>query len=278
MTPMPAVITIPIDPIALHFGPISIHWYGIGYAVAFLVGGRFAIRHVVSRGVSREKANNLLFWTIVAGLIGARLYYVVQSDVSYYLTHPQFILAVWQGGMAFYGAVFAGIATLVFLCWRWRISFWPILDGAAIFATIGQPIGRIGNIVNGDILGPPSSLPWATEYTSSGSLAPRLYVAYQPAAAYEALGTLCILGVLLILRRRGVPAGVLGIVYVALYAISQFFVPFLRSTEPVLALGLRQLQWTALAVLLIGVPLLLAAWAYTGHGDRSPSTPVSRPA
>lgn len=256
----PAVITIPLDPIALHLGPIAIHWYGIGYAVAFLAGGWAATRHVVARGVSRETASSIVFWCIVAGLVGARLYFVLQSGLLYYLTHPQYILAVWQGGMAFYGAILAGVGTLLVLCWRRRLDFWTMLDGAALFACVGQPIGRLGNIVNGGILGPPSDLPWATRYTNPGTLAPRLGVAYQPAAAYEALATLLILAVLLVLRRRRVPAGVMGITYLALYALSQVLVPFLRSTEPVLWLGLRQLQWTALGALVLGIPLLVAVW------------------
>jgi phosphatidylglycerol:prolipoprotein diacylglycerol transferase len=270
MSGLPAVITIPIDPIALHLGPVAIHWYGVGYVVAFLVAGWVTTRHVVARGMDRDTVNNLLFWTIVVGLVGARLYYVVQSGLGYYLTHPQFILAVWQGGMAFYGAVFAGVGTLIFLAWRWHLDFWLLLDGAALFATVGQPIGRIGNVINGDILGPPSTLPWATQYTNPGSLAPHLYVPYQPAAVYEALGTLAILGVLLLLRRRGVPTGVIGIVYIALYAVSQFLIPFLRSTEPTMALGLRELQWTAVAVFVLAVPLLVVMWSRTRRITQPP--------
>ena len=270
MSAPPAVITIPFDPIALHLGPVAIHWYGIGYVVAFLVGGWVVTRHMVARGMDRDTVSSLLFWTIVVGLVGARLYYVVQSGPGFYLTHPQFILAVWQGGMAFYGAVFAGVGTLLFLSWRRRLDFWLVLDGAALFATVGQPIGRIGNVINGDILGPPSTLPWATQYTDPGSLAPHLYVPYQPAAVYEALGTLLILGILLLLRRRQVPTGVIGIVYIALYAVSQFSIPFLRATEPALALGLRELQWTAVGVFLIGVPVLVITWFRT-HRPAQPS-------
>lgn len=257
---IPAVITMPLDPIALHLGPISIHWYGIGYAIAFLAGGWVATRHVRAHGISQEAAGSVLFWCIVVGLIGARLYFVLQSGLLYYLTHPQFILAVWQGGMAFYGAILGAVGTLLFLCWRRKLSFWTMLDGGALFACVGQPIGRLGNLVNGDILGPQSNLPWAMRYTDPGTFAPRLGVAYQPAAAYEALATLAILAVLLVLRRRGVPAGVMGIVYLALYAVSQILVPFLRSTEPALWLGLRQLQWTALGALVVGIPLLIAIW------------------
>lgn len=261
-TALPAVIDIPLDPVAFQLGPLSVHWYGIGYVVAFLAGAWVARRHVVARGVPEQEVGNLLFWCIVTGLIGARLFYVLQSGLAYYLTHPQYILAVWQGGMAFFGAVFAGAATLVFLCWKRRLDFWTVFDGAALFAAVGQPIGRIGNVINGDILGPPSNLPWATQYSNPHALAPSLFVPYQPAAVYEGLTTLAILAILLLIRRRGVPAGVLAITYVALYTVSQILIPFLRTTEPVIGLGLRQLQWTAIGVLVLGVPLLILARRY----------------
>ena len=257
-------MTIPFDPV-FHIGPLPIHWYGVGYAVAFLVALWFAQGHAERHGISRDQSASIGFWTIVMGLIGARLYFDVQSGALYYLTHPQYILAAWQGGMAFFGAIFFSVATLVLLAWRRRLNFWVLFDAGAIFAAVGQPIGRIGNIINGDILGPPSNLPWATRYTNPHTLAPQIGVAYQPAAAYEMLSTLAILAVLLLLRRRGVPNGVLALTYVALYPVSQFGIFFLRATEPVLWLGLKQAQWTAIGVLVIGFPLALAAWWRTGR-------------
>ncbi|MGH7903004.1 MAG: prolipoprotein diacylglyceryl transferase [Candidatus Dormibacteraceae bacterium] len=257
-----AVITIPIDPV-FHVGPIPLHWYGVGYAVAFLVALGFAERHVARRGIDRDQAASLAFWTIVFGLIGARLYFDVQSGALYYLTHPQYILAAWQGGMAFFGAIFFSLGTLLFLSWRRKLDYWVLFDAGAIFAGVGQPIGRIGNLINGDILGPVSNLPWATRYTNPHTLAPLLGVAYQPAAAYEALCTLLILAILLLLRRRGVPAGALGLTYLALYPISQFGIFFLRATEPMLWLGLKQAQWTSIGVFVVGLPLAILAWWYT---------------
>jgi phosphatidylglycerol:prolipoprotein diacylglycerol transferase len=261
----PLVIVLPLSPIALQLGPVHVRWYGIGYAVAFLVGGWVAVRHAERRGISGDVAQRVAFWTIVVGLIGARLFFVLQSGLLWYLTHPQHILAIWEGGMAFFGAIFAGAGTLLFLSWRWGLNFWSVLDAGVLFAAVGQPIGRIGNILNGEILGPVSNLPWAIEYTNPQSMAPQLGVPYQPAAAYEAVAALCILGVLLLLRRRGVPDGILGIAYMVLYPISQLVVFFWRTDyeTPVIALGLRQAQWTSIGVLLLGVPLVAGGWWWT---------------
>ena len=290
-----AVIHIGIDPV-VHIGPAAIHWYGVMYAVAFYVGYRVAVVPYLSRhGIDRATIDRLITWTIIMGLLGARLYYVVQSGLGYYLSHPQHILAFWEGGMAFFGAILAAFATLAVLGWRHHISFWVLADAAVLFGVIGQPIGRIGNLINGDILGGPSSLPWATAYTNPGAILQRGYAlcnpnafectAYQPAAAYEAIGTILIGLVLLALLRRGVRDGVLAITYVALYAVSQIVIFRWRESEPVIAYGLKQAQLTAIVVLAVGVPLLLllrrrsrVAGPAEVRGDEQPAPESTQPA
>jgi len=258
-----AVIRIDIDPV-LHLGGLNIHWYGVSYAVAFYVALRFGVLpHMTAHGVSQGTVERMTLWTIVSGLVGARLYYVVQSGIGYYVSHPQHILAVWEGGMAFFGAIIAGELAILVLAWRNRLSFWLLADAAAIFGVLGQPIGRIGNIINGDILGSQSDLPWATQYVNDNAVLQSCcdrFHAYQPAAAYEALAAILIGVVLFALRRRGVRDGVLGLTYLALYAISQVIVFRWRISESAVALGLKQAQWTALGVLLVAVPLLTLAW------------------
>ncbi len=257
-----AVIHIDVDP-ALHLGPFTIHWYGVMYAVAFYVGWRYAVTPFLTRrGISRPEIDRMITWVIVFGLIGGRLYYVLQSDLLYYLTHPQHILAVWEGGMAFFGAIIASVTTIAVLAWRRHYSFWLLFDAGVLFAVVGQPIGRIGNVINGDILGYASNLPWATSYGPKAVLQPGFLpgVPYQPAAVYEALGTIAIGVVLWQLLRRRVPDGVIAIAYVALYALSQLGIFFLRGSEPAIFLGLKQAQWTAIGMLLLGVPLLVVLW------------------
>jgi hypothetical protein len=116
-----------------------------------------------------------------------------------------------------------------------------------------------------------STLPWATAYANPGAIlqkgfqlcTPASCVAYQPAAAYEALATIAIGVVLLLLYRRRVPLGVTAITYVAAYAISQLIVFEFRASEPAVLLGLRQAQWTSIGVLVIGAPGLYLVWRWT---------------
>lgn len=255
------VITDPLPP-GIHLGPLQLRFYGLAYAIAFLVGGWLATRHLARRGVPEATSERIAFWTIVAGLLGARLYFVVQSGWLWYLTHPQHILAIWEGGMAFFGAIFAAVPVLFVMSRRHRIPFRDLLDAGALFAAAGQPIGRLGNFMNGEILGPPSNLPWAVRYTSPESMAPHLGVAYQPANLYEAIGTLLILAVLLYLRHRKVAPGILGLTFLVLYPISQLILFNWRTDyeTPPLLWGLKQAQLTSLALLAVVLPIAVWLW------------------
>ena len=258
------VITDPFPP-GFFLGPLQIRFYGLAYAVAFLVGTAVATRHLERKGISSNVSGNIAFWTIVFGLIGARLYYDVQSGWWFYLTHPQHIFAFWEGGMAFFGGIFASLIVLLVMARRHHIPFWDLLDASVLFAAVGQPIGRLGNVMNGEILGPPSNLPWAIRYTNPASMAPHLGVAYTPANLYEAIGTLLILAVLLYLRRRGVPPGILGLTYLVLYPVSQLILFEWRTDyeTPVILWGLKQAQLTSVAMLLTIVPIFFLFWLRT---------------
>jgi phosphatidylglycerol:prolipoprotein diacylglycerol transferase len=245
----------------------------VTYAIAFYVAYRFAVVPLAGRaGVAHDTVSKITVWTIVVGLIGGRLYYVLQQPdlFTHYLPNPIHIIAFWEGGMAFFGAIIAGFVTLTICAWRFGLNPWLALDGGAAFAVVGQPIGRIGNLINGDILGAPSTLPWATAYANPGAVlqtgfqlcTPARCIAYHPAAAYEALATIAI-GVLLLFLYRRVALGVIAITYVAAYSITQLIVFEFRASEPAVLLGLRQAQWTSIGMLLIGAPGLYLLWRLT---------------
>jgi phosphatidylglycerol:prolipoprotein diacylglycerol transferase len=240
-------ITIGLDPVLLHLGPLDIRWYGLGYILGIWLGIKVALPYAKERGLSDEQIWRIVPWCIGAGLVGGRLFYVVQNDFGSFLRDPARIPAIWQGGMAFFGAIFAVAAVMLWFAWRERFPLWRFLDAGALVAVLGQACGRIGNIVNGDIVGYKTSLPWGTVYTNPHSLAPQLDVAYQPAAAYELIFNLVFFALLWSLRRRLRP-GWLFVLYLAGYCVGQFALFFLRDNS-VLWLGLKQAQLTAIIVL-----------------------------
>jgi phosphatidylglycerol---prolipoprotein diacylglyceryl transferase len=274
-----AVIKINLDPVLVHLGPIAVHWYGLMYVVGLAVGMYVMVPFAEKLGFSRDIAYEL-FWPILIGsLVGGRLYYVVQSDIGYYLRHPQDIIATWEGGMAFYGAVFGGTLAAYIACRLRSLSFPRILDAATILIPIAQAFGRIGNIVNGDILGYASNVPWATQYTnSSNTFVPSHNIAYQPAAAYELLFSLGLFALVYALRFRFTVPGTLFTFWLVTYSIGQFLLFFLRN-NPVVFLGLKQAQVTAMVVVLITIPAWLLwkqYWLTKGgarEGERLPEAP-----
>jgi phosphatidylglycerol:prolipoprotein diacylglycerol transferase len=159
--------------------------------------------------------------------------------------------------MAFYGAVFAGALTAFVLCRLKGVPFGFALDVATLFITSAQVIGRIGNIVNGDILGYVSDLPWATRYVNANNtFVPSHIAAYQPAAAYELLFGLMLFLVIWHLRYRFRVPGTLFALWLVLYSIGQFVLFFERANIVVL-LGLKQAQLTAIVVVAVTVPAYL---------------------
>lgn len=283
-----AYIVINIDPILLRIGAFAIHWYGLMYVVAISVGLWATLRYTARLGIHEDQAWGLFIWAAIAGLIGGRLYFVIQQRdlVSNYLLKPWNIIAVWNGGMAFFGAVFLGSAVLFVLAPRYGLSSFIAIDAGAFFASIGQIFGRFGNIINGDILGqavshqlvnipqntcaqapciafvsdPTVSPWWSIVYLNPASYA-STGVAYHPAPVYEILFNLVMLALLLPVRFKlpRLRAGLFFLMYLALYAVSQFLVFFARGSEPIVDfLGthiLKQAQWTAVVVLLLCIPL-----------------------
>jgi phosphatidylglycerol---prolipoprotein diacylglyceryl transferase len=265
------LIKIGIDPVLVTIGGLKVHWYGIMIAIGLYVGIQVGLREAARRGINRDQLMNVALLGAVLGIIGGRLYYVVQNDPSFYWHHPAEIIAVWQGGMAFFGAIFGGLLAVAISTWRWHVPFWDLLDLGALGLTIGQAIGRIGNIINGDIVGYKTN-GWGFEYTNPHTFGPP-NVPVQPASLYELLISLTLFIILWNLRTRVHPAGTLAMLYVVLYSVSQFFIFFLRDNIVILG-GLKQAQVTSLVVIAITLPVI----AYLLRTERLASHPDVLPA
>lgn len=261
---MPAFIVIDIDPILAQIGPFALRWYGLMYDVGIIVGLLIAYPYARQRGLKDDDIWAVVWPSIVAGFVGARLYFVVQQPLGPYLAEPWRIVATWEGGMAFYGAIFGVVIALLLVTWRKKIPLWALLDTGALFAVVGQAFGRVGNIINGDIVGPPTDLPWGFVYRHPNSFVADHTVAYHPAAVYELSFNLLLFALLWSLRHRMPRSGLLFVVYLAGYSLGQFALFFLRS-EPLVALGLKQAQLTALVVLVAAGVL---GWWLATHPEK----------
>jgi phosphatidylglycerol:prolipoprotein diacylglycerol transferase len=261
------LIKIGLDPVLFTIGGLKVHWYGIMIAVGLYAGIQVALRDSPRRGISREALMNVALVAAVLGVAGGRLYYVVQNNPSFFLHHPAQIIAVWQGGMAFFGAIFGGALAMAISAWRWKLPFWSLLDVGAIGMTVGQAFGRIGNIVNGDIVGYRTN-GWGFEYTNPNTFGPR-NTPVQPASLYELLIAVVLFLILWNLRLRVHPEGMLAMIYIVLYSVSQFFIFFLRDNVVIVA-GLKQAQITALVVIALIIPIMIYLRLREGRGRSRP--------
>jgi phosphatidylglycerol:prolipoprotein diacylglycerol transferase len=262
-------IHINIDPAILRLGSLKMTWYGLMYVVAIIMALWCISRYTARKGITQDQVYRVLWWCIIAGLIGGRLYFVVQQPdlVTGYLQQPWRILATWEGGMAFFGAIFLVVPVLFWRSLRERVNPFVMLDAGALFAACGQPFGRIGNLINGDIIGYPGTLPWSTVYDNPNSWAcldpQTCHVPVQPSAGYELLLNLMLIALLFFLARRYRRPGALMATYLFGYCITQFLVFFVRANIVVslgpLDWGLKQAQWTALIVFILLLPITFLA-------------------
>src|SRR6478752_13407 len=168
------------DPVALHIGPVAIHWYGITYLVAFglflwLASIRVRQTQFAQAGWTRRDVEDLLFYGVLGTVIGGRLGYVLFYKPGFYAAHPLEVFAVWKGGMAFHGGLLGVIVAIALFARSRRRAFLEVTDLVAPCVPTGFAAGRIGNFINGELWGrfADPSLPWAMVFPQSGSLQPR---------------------------------------------------------------------------------------------------------
>ena len=266
---IPSVITIHMDPVLVQLGPIALRWYGLMYVLGIMAGVWIIRKYANQCGINDDQINTLFWPAAIAGFLGGRIYYVIQQPLGPYLQQPWRILATWEGGMAFYGCIFGVVLALLITCWRTKIPHWRVLDAAALLALPAQGIGRIGNIVNGDVIGYPAELPWAVQYTHPATFAPSTSVTYHPAAIYELLGNVLIFAILWPLRHRLRTPGMVFALYLVGYSIAQIIIFIWRLNEIVIW-ELKQAQVTGIIVAAAGI--LLALWLRQESRNRDAQT------
>src|SRR6266849_3328654 len=269
----PPYIYINIDPVFLHIGPLHLTWYGLMYVVAIIMGLLVTRGYTLRKGISQDKVYRVLWWCIVAGLIGGRLYFVIQQPnfVSFYLANPQHILATWEVGMALFGAIFFVIPVLFWRAKAERVNPLVGIVAGVLFSSAAQIFGLFGNLINSDIIGYPSTLPWSTVYQNPHSYAclnpATCNIPVQPAALYELLANIVLLVIMLFLSHRLRRPGVLMLVYLFGYVTTQFLLFFARANTVVnflgLNWGLKQAQWTSLIVFILLIPLTFLVFRFS---------------
>ena len=249
------MFTISIDPIIFNIGHFALRWYGLILLIAMQVGIWLAAREAERKGFKKDDFYGAVMWIIVAGLIGARLFHVLDHWSHEYAANPVRALYIWEGGLAIWGAMVGGLAAGALVAWRRGWRFPKLLDAAAPGLVLAQAIGRIACVITGDAMGKPTSGPFGFAYTSPNAMVPQLNVYYTPMPIYELVINLAIFGLLWQLRKRNWPDGQLFLVYLTLYSLERFFLAF-TSSYRIIAFGLTQSQIVAVFGFAIGAALL----------------------
>ena len=247
-------MTIDIDPVIVHLGPLALGWYGLFVALAIGVGMWLAFGEARRKGLPMAEIESLATWVFVGGIVGARALHVIDRW-DLYAPHPLGVFAIWNGGLAIMGAVLGGTVTGVFMAWRRGLPVRRVSDAAAPAVILGQAIGRLACLFTGDAVGRPTS-GFGITYLNPHAMVPQTGVAYEPVFLYEMTWDLGVFAVLWLLRPVLRVDGQLFAVYLALYAVGKFALSFLR-TETVWLAGLQEAQLLAIAALAIA-----GVWAW----------------
>ena len=256
------MITISIDPVLFSLGHFALRWYGIIVAASIGLGAWIAAGEARRRGVRSQDFQDALTWVILGGVIGARLFHVLDHWPHEYALSPIRALYFWEGGLAIWGGVAGGMLALVIFARRRGLSLGRLADIAAPGLALAMGVGRLACIITGDAMGPPTSGPFGFAYTSPRALVPQLGVFYTPMPVYELVVNLGIFALLWILRRRRWPDGALFLVFLGLYSLERFLLAFTSSYQ-IIAFGLTQSQVVALAALAIAIPLAARTFFHT---------------
>jgi phosphatidylglycerol:prolipoprotein diacylglycerol transferase len=279
-----SVVRLGIDPLAweilprIDVGPLAVSPHGIGIALGYLVGAQVFVRRARRLGGPPESDIwNALFYALIGAIVGARVGYVLGhlSEVTDGGSDPLGILRVWEGGISLLGGITGGVLAALPYVLRRRMGFWRSMDLGVPGLAVGIVIGRVGDLIIGDHLGQPTTMPWGWRCLGEvGGASPRPAAVYRLAleqgeppslgcfalrlhqtALYDFLSTLVLLALLLWLARRARRTGLLTLVFALWYGTMRVITDFLRVDKRYL--GLTGSQLLAAAVVLAAGALLL---------------------
>ncbi len=233
-----------INSVALTIGKLSINWYGIIFALSFLIAIPISVKLAKQRNITKQHIYDYFLYLIPSSVIGARLLAVI-LNFHLYQDNLLKILYIWEGGMAFHGGLIGAIIGTHFFCKKYKIHFYDIADVIVIPLALGIAVGRIGNFINQEFPGRPTNLPWGITYDN-------IQGKRHPSQIYESIKNFIIFLILLnFYKIKNLKKGTIFWFFIFLYSLFRFFVEFVKDQQ-LLFLNLTYGQ-------LISIPLLILA-------------------
>ena len=275
--------------IDIGFLSFALKWYALSYIVGLLLAWRIIVKMMVNSSLwlnqqppmTKNKPEELLTWMIIGVILGGRLGFVLFYQAEYYLQNPTEILMVWRGGMSFHGGFIGVIISGIIFCYKNKLSILSVGDSIAITAPIGLFLGRIANLINGELFGRPSIMPWAIIFPNKDSKSCLLSIVEicgrHPSQIYEAILEGLLLGLILFWGAYfkswlKTPGFSISIFFIG-YGTARFFVEIFRQPDSyyitqnnpvgymiqIFNFGLTTGQVLSIPMVLIGVLVMIKA-------------------
>lgn len=254
------------DPTIISLGPLAVRWYGLAFAIGFTVGYSIMARMFRHEGAPERWLGSLLMYVVVATVIGARLGHVFFYEWDFYSQHPEKILLIWEGGLASHGGTIAIIIAL--FLWSWLVSKKPaswVFDKIVIPIALTGALIRLGNLMNSEIYGAPTDLPWGFIFVRDGQTLPA-----HPTQIYEAVCYLLLFALLMWMywKRNAEerPWLITGVFFIGIF-VPRFLIEYVKNVQVesehamIAQYGMNIGQMLSIPFILIGVALVI--WAMT---------------
>jgi len=224
------------DPILLSIGPISIYWYGFCIILGIIVATGVAMKLAKYYKVSQDIIFDLMFYIMLNGIIGARIYHVF-LELPYYLENPVNIFKIWNGGLAIHGGIIAGGLTLWVFAKKQKLNFWKLSALIVSSLPLAQAIGRWGNYFNNELFGLPTNVSWGIPVLPENKILEYSdFEFFHPTFLYESIGNLMIFIILILfnvwmIKKKKFTTVYFMLVtssYLILYSLLRFSLEFVR--------------------------------------------------
>jgi len=249
-----------IDPEIVGFWGLSIRYYGVLFASAFFFGYLIMQKIFKQEGLTVELLDKLTVYVAVGTIIGARLGHVLFYDPSYYLSNPVEILKIWRGGLASHGAAVGILVALYYFARKNKKPYLWILDRIVIVVALAGFFIRMGNLMNSEIYGIQTSLPWGFIFERRGEVVPK-----HPTQIYEALSYLLIFVLLYTIYKKKGPNVRQGLIFsiflITLFSV-RFFIEFIKEVQVDFeqTMTLNMGQWLSIPFVIMGFYLLYRSY------------------
>ncbi len=251
-----------IDPVLLHLGAFEIRYYGLFYAIGFAFS-YFIIYYLAKRkqlSISKDDVADLMAYNIMGVVAGARIFYILFYNLGFYLSNPLKALAIWEGGLSFHGGLAGAFIATFYFCKKKKVGFYEIADMMVIPAALSLALGRIGNFINGELIGRLADSGFCINYEKSQFIANPPKGCRYPSQLFESLKNAFMFSVLWLIKDKKLPKGFLFWSFVSLYGMLRAIAELFRQPDEQVGFIFNYFtmgQLLSIPLLMIGIAMLL---------------------